>query len=194
MRITTPFSMKTALSASKVSELLSTAVVSPFALFRSRGEFPVAGYVRQDGCVIYARPSIFTHNSFIRVLDLKFIASDDGTLLAGRFRLHRWTSGFMVFWFGCLFLMTFGMFWKLLSRQGIRALGSNLWIYMPFGMMAFGVGIAAFGLWWSSFSEPKVVEFLHDVLGSTAGGGAAASVVGGAMIRPRHEVPVTHPD
>jgi hypothetical protein len=49
MPISKPFSIESALPVSKVSEVLRAAMVSPFALFRSRVDFPVAGYVKTDG-------------------------------------------------------------------------------------------------------------------------------------------------
>jgi hypothetical protein len=100
---------ETALPVEEVVRRLRERTISRYALFRSRAEYPVAGSVRVDSCVLFARPPMFVHNSFTRVLALRFEQNASGTVLRGAFRLERFAAIFMIVWFGglALFLCAF---------------------------------------------------------------------------------------
>ncbi len=162
---TQPFEWRTPLSVEETAQALRGRVISRWALFRSRAEFPVAGSVKDGAAVLFARPPFAFHNSFNRVLDVRFERlPEGGTVLRGVFRFERPAAIFMIFWFGILSMMTIVTTFAMFHERGFAAIRDGS-LYIPWGMAAGGAGMVWFGAFLRGFLSTKWLTCCNKRLG-----------------------------
>ena len=182
-----PVEFETKLPAFEVVRRLESVVCSPFALpfFTSRTKYPVMGRIRKDGGW-FAYRTLY-NNGFQRRLYLNFRPSPGGTSLVGECRPNTATLFFSLAWCSFVILFLVGALSHALTLSD-----SNAWelVSAPCGMLLFMIALFSVGVWWSSFSENKVLKFVSDQLDDSSSGVSDQSPAGETIfIRPRHKTP-----
>jgi hypothetical protein len=103
-------------------------------------------------------------NSFAPFFYGRFIPMDNGTRVEGEFRMHPFTRGFMVFWFGFLFLFTTLAFVFPANTHPGHEHDRFMLLFMPALMAAFGVALVRGGNWLARKEQTAIVEFLRKTL------------------------------
>jgi hypothetical protein len=135
------------------------SIISPWAIFTSRSAHPVAGTVRGDKVILRWRT--FYSNSFQRLLRLSAKPGPMGCRLSGEFSMLRFAYVFSAVWFG--FLSIFAIVWTVdLIRGQVKPVGdATYWLnFVPYLMLIFGYALLRFGLWLSSRTESKLLQFV----------------------------------
>lgn len=94
------------------------------------------------------------------------MASDDGTLIEGEFRMHPFVRVFMIVWFSLLGVPSVIMLISVFAGQADIQDGP-LALVLPAGMVAFGVALVKFGRWLGRSEETAIVAFLKSTLETT---------------------------
>lgn len=94
------------------------------------------------------------------------MASDDGTLIEGEFRMHPFVRVFMIVWFSLLAVPSVIMLISVFAGQADVQDGP-LALVLPAGMVAFGVALVKFGRWLGRSEETAIVAFLKSTLETT---------------------------
>jgi hypothetical protein len=132
-------------SAEEGARLLRNVVRSSF--------FPPLTRQALLGRVTPSRVSIWRHrpliqNSFIPVYYGRFLDQDGRTVLTGRFAMHRFTSGFMMFWLlAVVAFLVFAMVKVPFATNPMRE--KVLFFVVPVLMLAFGLGFVHLGRWFA---------------------------------------------
>src|SRR6185369_16315814 len=71
----------------------------------------------------------------------RFVASDDGTLIEGEFRMHPFVRIFMIVWFSFLGVSSVIMLISVFAGQADVQDSPILGLVIPAGMVAFGVAL-----------------------------------------------------
>jgi hypothetical protein len=168
----TPVTLQSNLIQAEVVMRLQEAVISRFAVFKSRSTYPVAGAVKQDRCSLETRT--FYQNGFKRVLNLRFEQRLSGTILTGEFALRKPTLIFGAIWFG--FLSIFTVIWTIdffegnlhnFTRTSTRVQETPAdWtaLVIPYFMLILGWLILRVGLWLSRRTEGETLRFVERVV------------------------------
>jgi hypothetical protein len=84
-----------------------------------------------------------------------------GCRLSGEFSMLRFAYVFSAVWFG--FLSIFAIVWTVdLIRGQVKPVGdATYWLnFVPYLMLIFGYALLRFGLWLSSRTESKLLQFV----------------------------------
>jgi hypothetical protein len=129
------------------------------------GSRPILGKLRDSSFRLQKRR--YYHNSFAPFFFGRFVVSDDGTLIEGKFTMHPFVRVFMIVWFSFLgvpsVIMLISVFAGQADVQGSPILG----LVIPAGMAAFGVALVKFGRWLGRSEETAIVAFLKSTLETT---------------------------
>ena len=160
----TPVSLATALPLEQVRQRLKESMAPTLSMFRSRSNFPLAGWVRDYHCYLYFRT--WYRNSFRRVLFLEFLENDHGTKLEGSFKIPMLLLVPIACWFG--FGVLFSVFWTIewlqCKIEPMHTVGDHLIACVPYGMLLFGTGLLWFSLWLSRRTEDKTLQIVIQIL------------------------------
>jgi hypothetical protein len=126
------------------------------------GSRPILGKLRDTTFRLQKRR--YYRNSFAPFFFGRFVASNDGTLIEGEFRMHPFVRVFMIVWFSFLgvpsVIMLISVFAGQADVQGSPILG----LVIPAGMAVFGVALVKFGRWLGRSEETAIVAFLKSTL------------------------------
>lgn len=148
--------MLTALSPDACAERLKAAVDNNLSIFGSR---PFIGSVSPAGARL--RKRIRYRNSFQTVVQVSFESQVRGAEVVCRSGMSFFVYVFLVAWFGFLTLF-------LLGGVSQADASGGLFLVVPLGMMAFGVGLVLFGRWLARDEHDEAVAFLGRVLQAQA--------------------------
>jgi hypothetical protein len=159
-RFTTPVCIDTALPRNEVRERIHAASGGLMS-FTSGLTSPFTGSVGGDSCELIAIGG--GRDVQKRVLCLSFVErSNDGTSLHGGFVLRPQTIAFATFWFGFVFLFLIGGLIAVL-RDGPDET-SLAFVWVPLGMLIFGVIFGSFLFFLGRAYERSMVRFLETLL------------------------------
>lgn len=128
------------------------------------GSRPILGKLRDSSFRLQKRR--YYRNSFAPFFFGRFVASDDGTLIEGEFRMHPFVRVFMIVWFSLLGVPSVIMLISVFAGQADIQDGP-LALVLPAGMVAFGVALVKFGRWLGRSEETAIVAFLKSTLETT---------------------------
>jgi hypothetical protein len=133
-----------------------------FSLSGYAGAKPILGKLRDTTFRLQMRPCY--RNSFAPLFFGHFVASAEGTVVEGDFRMHPFVRVFMIFWFS--FLVVFAAIALVVpSRDQPEApWGRAALLIVAAGMGAFGVGLVKFGGWLGRTEKEVIVGFLKSTL------------------------------
>ena len=97
-------------------------------------------------------------NGFAPFLYGRLVATENGTRIEGKFRMHPAARAFMVFWFGFLALMAIAVL--LLPAHGQPETARFSVLQVTAGLAAFGVALVKFGGWLGRNEREALVDFL----------------------------------
>ncbi len=157
--------LKTRLSLADCKARLADAVdIQRLAFTRSgyAGSKPIIGRFRAETFRLQKRRSY--RNSSAPYFYGKFVPTEGGTLIEGKFRIHPFARAFMFYWFG--FLAVFALLAGIFpSRAGGDApWARTLFLLGPLGMAAFGIGLLKFGSWLARAEPPAILDLLKQTL------------------------------
>ena len=127
----------------------------------------VVAKLRGDRFRLYAHGPKYVHNSFVPFLYGRLEATNEGSRIVGRFRMHPYVRVFMSVWFGGLVAMS--VFVPVLALAGRFNNGRPPFIAMvaPLMFILFGVGLLAFGRWIARGQVSRLLQFLREDLEAT---------------------------
>ena len=106
----------------------------------------------------------YYRNSFAPFFFGRFVASNEGTLIEGEFRMHPFVKVFMTVWFSFLVvifaILLISVFAGRTEFQSNRVVG----LLSPAGMAIFGVLLVKFGKWLGRNEETAILAFLKSTL------------------------------
>ena len=161
----TPVHLRTSMPKEQVVQRLGETLRSNFwqSIFPWFGSPVVIGRANNERCRMRYRT--WHNNSFQRQLRLSIVSVDGGTALDGEFSVDIAVLIFFAFWLTGVSCFCVLFLWRLLSSRPASG-ESQYWLLMPFGMLLFGVALIRIGLWLSSLSEPRVLEFVRELIGA----------------------------
>jgi hypothetical protein len=142
---------------------LQKAVISRWAFLKPRSEYPVFGKVIGYTAVFSPRLPFWFHNSFSRVLKVRLQDSANGCRIEGKFQLHPLVLVFMVVWFGVIALFVLVALASAIRHPAQSGIDVYFMFLAPLCMLCFGYLLVRFGVWISSFYEPRVTELVAHV-------------------------------
>lgn len=124
---------------------------------------PLYGRVTDRGFSLSVR--IPYRNSFQTVAVGRFHDEAGQTRVNVHFGMSKWAKLFMAVWLGFVSVAAVGMLIGVATGQAPM----SAWILLPFGMIAFGIGIVGFGRWLARHEERKLRELLTGLLEAPPG-------------------------
>jgi hypothetical protein len=165
MPFSRPFEMTTPLPVKEVVRRLRARVPQFMSFPVPTVESPVAGRVGERSCVLRLRYGLFMNRvNCIRVLDLRFIAMPDGTLLSGQFRLVWYFWFWAALSYGVLVCLFRNIDWKSSLGGKPEDFFPYLFLIIVFIMAVLGT---VYSIWGSRGAEPQLEEFLRETLGES---------------------------
>jgi hypothetical protein len=123
------------------------------AMFAMLTGKPYAGRVREDHLVVAKNRALF-RNSWQSFLDARIEPAGRGSIVRGRFRLHRYVAGFSIVWIGLVFLILSA---SLMHEIEHGQLGGAIFdLVLP----GFFVALMTVARWFALRQEPGVVAEL----------------------------------
>ena len=141
-------------------ERLRTLTQNDWMLF---GSSPLMGRVRQTDLKVRKRPPLLMHNSFQTYLRGTLESDGTRTRLICRFGLHRFVAGFMLVWFGMLWVFaSVGVIAWLKHPAEFKFLAIGL--AGPAIMTLFGAGLVSFCRYLARDEQQFVLNLLRQTL------------------------------
>ena len=108
----------------------------------------------------------FSRNSFIPFFYGRFIPSEEGALIEGRFQMHPFVIAFVSIWFLGLILFFLGQCALLLGvfRLALRNLPPPALIIVNLALMSFGWGLVTVGKRMGQPDKEVIIRFLAQTL------------------------------
>lgn len=144
------FEIETKLTREIVVERLRNKVEKDKLLRPSQEHNYFQGKVTTDGFLI--KRIIHYRNSFIPIINGKFIGNNSDIKVAIRMGLNPFVAAFMFFWLGGAGLGILGVIAGLLTKQTT----SVALILIPVGMLLFGWALVSAGFWFEA-KRQKIV-------------------------------------
>lgn len=151
------FDLITPLSRDEVVRRLRSRIDAVWKVF---GEKSIVGRVRTSSFRLNVR--LTYRNSFQSFLYGRLIDENAGTRLKCVVRIHPFSLGFMILWFSLVGLSSITSI-SMIARDGLHA-SVGLGLFVPFGMIAFGIGLIWFCRWLAQGEVDQLREFLEETL------------------------------
>jgi hypothetical protein len=138
--------------------------------FRFDSKGTVYSSSRADSFRLFAKGPAFVRNSFEPYFYGSVVQADGRTLIRGRFRMHPFVLAFMAVWFFGVVsiggLITAVMLYEILTGRRVSegSMAPGLAVLIGPAMLAFGIGLVAFGWRMGRSQRERIERFLETTL------------------------------